>query len=83
MCHADVTLSSASADSALKFTAGLIMGIPMDAEIHSLRDTNTLRLKVKYPDQQTQLIVPCKSDLRLLNLSNTSKFTFLSSTECM
>lgn len=72
MCHADVTLSSASADSALKFTAGLIMGIPMDAEIYSLRDINTLRLKVKYPDQQTQLIVPCKSDLRLLNLTNNS-----------
>lgn len=47
----------------------------MDAEIYGLRDTNTLRLKVKYPDQQTQLIVPCKSDLRLLNLSNTGELT--------
>lgn len=71
MCHADIMLSSASADSALKFTAGLIMGVPMDAEIYSLIDTNTLRLKVKYPDQQTQLIVPCKSDLRLLNFTDS------------
>uniref|UniRef100_A0A1B6E309 Integrator complex subunit 4 n=1 Tax=Clastoptera arizonana TaxID=38151 RepID=A0A1B6E309_9HEMI len=66
MCYATISLPSTSADSALKFTAGLIMGIPVEAEIFNLRATNTLRLKVKYPDQQTQLIEARRKDLRLL-----------------
>lgn len=75
MCRAVLSMPSASADSALKFTAGLVMGIPLDAELCSLRNTNTLRLKVKYPDQQTQLIVPRKADLRLLNPESTGLWT--------
>ncbi|XP_054278169.1 integrator complex subunit 4-like [Macrosteles quadrilineatus] len=77
MCHAVMSMPSASADSALKFTAGLVMGIPLDAELYSLHNTNTLRLKVKYPDQQTQLIVPRKSDLRLLNLETSENSSAL------
>ncbi|RZF35188.1 hypothetical protein LSTR_LSTR012626 [Laodelphax striatellus] len=66
MCQATINTPSANIEVALKFTAGLVMGIPFDAEIFCLQNPNVLRIRVKYPDQQIQLIVPKKSDLRLL-----------------
>ncbi|KAJ9583048.1 hypothetical protein L9F63_022613 [Diploptera punctata] len=57
-------------DAALKFTAGLVVGVPLDAELCNVRNAATLRVKVKYPDQQTQLIVPKRSDFRPITISN-------------
>ncbi|XP_075235890.1 integrator complex subunit 4 [Lycorma delicatula] len=65
MNRAVINQPAASGEVALKFTAGLVMGIPFDADIYCLQNPNMLRLRVKYPDQQTQLIVPKRADLRL------------------
>lgn len=64
MCSAQILEPKGEADTALSFTAGLVLGVLLDAELHNLAQTSVLRVKVKYPDQTTQLLVPCKSDLR-------------------
>lgn len=53
-------------DSTLKFTAGLIMAVPFEAELRHLSDPSRLRLKIKYPDQKTQIILPRPSHLKPL-----------------
>ncbi|GAB6020124.1 hypothetical protein CHUAL_002853 [Chamberlinius hualienensis] len=51
-------------DTPLKFTSGLVLGVNLDAEIENVEDLKTVRIKVKYPDQQTQLILIRLSDFR-------------------
>jgi len=48
----------------LKFTAGLLLGIPVDAELHNLADTSHVRIMINYPDQQVHLVCPRASDFR-------------------
>ncbi|KAK3907732.1 Integrator complex subunit 4 [Frankliniella fusca] len=67
MLSADITEPQGDADNAYKFTAGMVIGIPLDADIRNLRDTSILRVKLKYPDQQTVLIIPRTSDLRQMD----------------
>ncbi|KAJ4445386.1 hypothetical protein ANN_07191 [Periplaneta americana] len=71
MSTAVITEPTGEVDAALKFTAGLVVGVPLDAEVCNVRNTATLRVKVKYPDQQTQLIVPKRSDFRPMLLSDS------------
>ncbi|PNF19739.1 hypothetical protein B7P43_G14759 [Cryptotermes secundus] len=71
MSTAVITEPTGEVDAALKFTAGLVVGVPLDAELCNVRNTATLRVKVKYPDQQTQLIVPKRSDFRPMLLSDS------------
>lgn len=67
MCKAVISDPTDDADTTIKFTAGLIGEIPFDAEITSLSNVSVLRIKVKYPDQNTILVLPNKSDLRPIN----------------
>lgn len=67
MCYAIINSPAPSSDTTLKFTAGLVMGISMDADIYHLSNTSCLRIKVKYPDQQTHLIIPQASHLKPQN----------------
>ncbi|XP_014468893.1 PREDICTED: integrator complex subunit 4 [Dinoponera quadriceps] len=65
LCRAIIEEPRGDADAALKFTGGLLLGIPLNAKILNLRDPATLRIKLKHPDQQVQLLLPRQSDLRL------------------
>jgi len=65
MCSALILEPKGEADTALTFTAGLVLGVSLDAELYNLAKASALRVKVKYPDQTTQLLVPCRSDLRI------------------
>jgi hypothetical protein len=47
MCSARIVEPRGEADSALSFTAGLILGVPLDAELCHLSSTAALRVKVK------------------------------------
>ena len=67
MLSAVINEPQGDADTAYKFTAGMVMGIPLDADIRNLRDTSIVRVKLKYPDQQTVLIIPRSSDLRRMD----------------
>lgn len=69
MCKAVISEPTDDADTTFKFTAGLIAGIPFDAEITSLSNVAVLRIKIKYPDQNTILVLPNKNDLRPINKS--------------
>ncbi|XP_029158303.1 integrator complex subunit 4 [Nylanderia fulva] len=64
-CRAHIEEPRGDADAALKFTGGLLLGIPLNAKILNLRDPATLRIKLRHPDQQVQLLLPRQSDLRM------------------
>lgn len=64
MCNAVINSPIGGPDTTYKFTAGLVMSIPLDAEISHLHSTKPLRLRLRYPDQQTHLIVPRIDHLR-------------------
>lgn len=66
-CRAVIEEPRSDADAALKFTGGLLLGIPMTAKIQNLRDPSTLRIKLRHPDQQVQLLLPRKADLKEQN----------------
>lgn len=46
MASAAIIEPTGESDTALKFTAGLLLGIPLDAEIYNLEDTSNVRIKV-------------------------------------
>lgn len=66
MCKAIINEPCADAETILKFTAGLVVGVMLDAEIFSLPNFELLRIKIKYPDQNCKLVLPKRSDLRPL-----------------
>lgn len=47
MASATIIEPTGESDTALKFTAGLLLGIPLDAEIHNLEDTSHVRIMVR------------------------------------
>ncbi|XP_034934524.1 integrator complex subunit 4 [Chelonus insularis] len=70
ICRAIIEEPRGDADAALKFTGGLILGIPLTAKILNLRDPGTIRIKLRHPDQQVQLLLPKKADLKPQNLDS-------------
>ncbi len=46
MASATIIEPTGESDTALKFTAGLLLGIPLDAEINNLEDTSHVRIMV-------------------------------------
>ncbi|XP_076626373.1 integrator complex subunit 4 [Colletes latitarsis] len=70
-CRAIIEEPRGDADAALKFTGGLLLGIPLTSKILNLRDPSILRIKLRHPDQQVQLLLPRKSDLRLQNVEQS------------
>ncbi|XP_056644986.1 integrator complex subunit 4 [Diorhabda sublineata] len=70
----DIKMSSAvilepsnRSDTSLKFTAGLIMSVPFEAELVNLIDPGRVRLKIKYPDQRTQIVLPRPAHMKPLS----------------
>ena len=53
-------------DAPIKFTAGLILTIKLDAILHNIIDLKNIRVKVHFADQQTHLILPPLQDFRLI-----------------
>ncbi|XP_050525128.1 integrator complex subunit 4 [Daktulosphaira vitifoliae] len=76
MCKVIIIRPLGGPDTTHKLSAGLILPISLNAELYSLQNDSSslLRLKIKYPDQQTHLIMPRKNHLRLVNLSNESYY---------
>lgn len=73
MSKAVIIEPTGQTDTALKFTAGLVMAVPLEAELTNLVDPSRLRLKVKYPDQRTQVMVPRTADLKPLDVDADGK----------
>ncbi|XP_031778632.1 integrator complex subunit 4 [Nasonia vitripennis] len=73
-CQAIIEEPISDSDTVLKFTGGLILGIPLTAKILNLRDPSAVRIKLRHPDQKVQLLLPRKSDLKLQNSDKTSDY---------
>ncbi|XP_045620866.1 integrator complex subunit 4 [Procambarus clarkii] len=67
MCSAEIIEPQSDSDAIHKLSAGLVVGVPLDAEISHIPDPSTLRIRVAYPDHSTHLVVPPKSHLRLVS----------------
>lgn len=67
MCSAEINEPQADSETIYKLTAGLVVGVPLDAEISHIPDPSTLRIRVAYPDHSTHLVVPRKNHLRLVS----------------
>uniref|UniRef100_A0A1Y1KGH3 Integrator complex subunit 4 n=1 Tax=Photinus pyralis TaxID=7054 RepID=A0A1Y1KGH3_PHOPY len=70
MSSAVIIEPSNQTDSTLKFTAGLTMAVPLEAELFNLSDPSRLRLIIKYPDQRTHVILPRPAHLKPLFFDN-------------
>lgn len=68
MCTATILEPSElnSTENIVKVTAGLIAALPIVAEIENLQDhqKGDLRIKIKYPDQNQNVVVPRLRDLK-------------------
>ncbi|XP_048522267.1 integrator complex subunit 4-like [Dendroctonus ponderosae] len=73
MSSANIIDPSGQGDTSLKFTAGLIMSVPFEAELTHLLDPSRIRLKIKYPDQRTQVVVPKPTHLKPLHYDTLNK----------
>ena len=64
MCWAEILEPQVDSEVVHKLSAGLIVGVGLDAEVWHIPDPGSLRIRVTYPDHSTHLIVPCSGDLR-------------------
>ncbi len=48
-------------ETPLKYTAGMVLAVPVDAEVFDVPDTGMVRLAIKTPDQRVQLVTPKQS----------------------
>jgi integrator complex subunit 4 len=67
MSSAVINEPTGKSETPLKFTAGLVLCIRLDAVIRNITNVRHVRVKIKYPDQQTHLVLPKLSDFRQLD----------------
>lgn len=82
MSSATISEPVGKPDVPLKFTAGLVLCVRMDAIVRNIADIRHVRIKVsvsdilpllmnisqiKYPDQQTHVVLPQLSDFRVID----------------
>lgn len=70
MCTATILEPTGFTETPIKFIAGLVAAIPLEAEIMHIKDPSFLRVRVKYPDQHARISVPRTGDLRKLDPTN-------------
>ncbi|XP_063695637.1 integrator complex subunit 4 isoform X2 [Culicoides brevitarsis] len=74
MCTARILepVEANSTENVFKVTAGLIAALPLVVEIENLQENQVqnLRIKIKYPDQNTYMAVPRLRDLKKVILEN-------------
>uniref|UniRef100_A0A8C4QSU2 Integrator complex subunit 4 n=1 Tax=Eptatretus burgeri TaxID=7764 RepID=A0A8C4QSU2_EPTBU len=62
---AEIIEPTGESDNPLKFTAGLVLGLDLDASIHHVSEPHLrVRVQVVYPDGQSQIIHPRAADFR-------------------
>ncbi len=45
-------------ETPLKYTAGMVLAVPVDAELSSVHDPSSIRLAIRTADQKVQLVTP-------------------------
>lgn len=74
MCTASILEPPADNDTVVRFSAGLVAGVALEAEVLRVRNPQALRVRVAYPDTRIHALVPPKDHLRPLDHHNTSMF---------
>ncbi|XP_045454266.1 integrator complex subunit 4 [Melitaea cinxia] len=72
MCSASIIEPATDNDTVLRFCAGLIAGVALEAEVVRVRDPHALRVRVAYPDTRVHALVPPRDHLRPLDHTNTN-----------
>ncbi|KPM08491.1 hypothetical protein QR98_0070120 [Sarcoptes scabiei] len=65
MTQAKIIEPMQKSDYCYKFTAGYVTEIPFVAQLNHVVDIKNIKIKIKFPDQQNQLIQPRLSDFKL------------------
>ncbi|CAH0722834.1 unnamed protein product, partial [Brenthis ino] len=72
MCSARIIEPATDNDTVLRFCAGLITGVALEAEVARVRDPAALRVRVAYPDTRVHALVPPRDHLRRLDHTDTN-----------
>ncbi|CAH2262164.1 jg26811 [Pararge aegeria aegeria] len=72
MCSASIIEPATDNDTVLRFCAGLITGVALEAEVVRVKDPSALRVRVAYPDTRVHALVPPRDHLRPLDHTNTN-----------
>ncbi|XP_013167194.1 PREDICTED: integrator complex subunit 4 [Papilio xuthus] len=67
MCTASIVEPASDNDTVVRFSAGLIAGVALEAEVVRVRDPSALRVRVAYPDRRVHALVPPTDHLRTLD----------------
>ena len=67
MSRAIVYEPSGTSDTPLKYTAGLVLAVPVDCDLINVRDTSLVKVAIRTPDQKTCLVTPKMSDFCISN----------------
>ncbi|GBP13015.1 Integrator complex subunit 4 [Eumeta japonica] len=70
MCTASIVEPASETDTVLRFCAGLVTAVALEAEVLSVRDPSALRIRVAYPDCRTHALLPPRDHLRPLDHHN-------------
>lgn len=62
MSSAVIYEPSALNEVPLKYTAGMILAVPVDAELSNISETSKVKLAIKTPDQKIILVTPRPTD---------------------
>ena len=62
MSRAKVYEPSGNNEAPLKYTAGMVLAVPVDADLFNVGDVTKVRLALKTPDQKVILVTPKSSD---------------------
>ncbi|KAH9638934.1 hypothetical protein HF086_005015 [Spodoptera exigua] len=63
---------AADNDTVVRFSAGLVAGVALEAEVLRVRCPGQIRVRVAYPDTRVHALVPHKDHLRPLDHQNTN-----------
>lgn len=76
MCTASIVEPASDNDTVVRFSAGLVAGVALEAEILRVREPSALRVRVAYPDRRVHALLPPRDHLRPLDHHYTSKYLF-------
>lgn len=75
MCSASIVEPASDNDTVVRFSAGLIAGVALEAEVVRVREPAALRVRVAYPDRRVHALVPPTDHLRTLDHLDNSQYT--------
>merc|ERR1719479_272952 len=62
MAHAEIFEPVGNNETPLKYTAGMILAVPVDCELFNVEDPSLIRIAIQTPDQKIMLVTPKSTD---------------------